>query len=366
MLRLIREDVRTLVWSGRAQGWRGVLVPAAAGVIWTGVCAVLIVAQQRAGFPAWISVSLGVVSLAGLFMLAVALTNLMLVTRLDTDPETHAGAWELRWRLGFTWRRVEYTAEQVHRVSVSKATTVSSHGSHAAPETLWTATLHLHDPQRALLLAESANEQRVLELAEAIAGALGVETGPRPRPKRDGPLPILEHIPLRPRQQAVLDATLEDGEQVVWTGRPHAWAMASRAGALPTALFGLIWTGIVAGALVGPGLVTGRAFSPAFGPIIAVVLGLLFGWPGLAFLTSPVWAWVIARRTAYALTDRRPIVLEGRLLGPPRPKPYGLGRLRVEERPDGLGHLLFTDDEGFLGVDRPRDLEQVVRSINAR
>jgi hypothetical protein len=102
---------------------------------------------------------------------------------------------------------------------------------------------------------------------------------------------------------------------------------------------------------------------------------------GLGMLGSPFWMWRRARRTCYALTERRAILWEPGWFGSVDVRSYGpddLGKTHRVQRRDGGGDLVFEEvvtlhrrhdghrsanvrRHGFLGVDDVRDVEQRLR-----
>ena len=109
-----------------------------------------------------------------------------------------------------------------------------------------------------------------------------------------------------------VEARLDRNERLLWIGRPlrEGWLW----GSLPLFFFGLVWSALVgfgvwqavvplwtgegAGASAGgPGRWGETLF---FVPFVIVGIGLVL---------SPLWAWLGARASAYAVTDRRAMVL---------------------------------------------------------
>jgi hypothetical protein len=103
---------------------------------------------------------------------------------------------------------------------------------------------------------------------------------------------------------------------------------------------------------------------------------------GIGIMTAPLWLLRRARRTCYALTDKRAIICEPGWFGHWKTSSYmahDLGRLKRRERPDGSGNLIFeeirtissdshgrarthTHWRGFLNVANVREVEKLVRS----
>lgn len=178
---------------------------------------------------------------------------------------------------------------------------------------------------------------------------------------------------LSPRLRTLIQAELQDGETIAWVGQPIASRFAWRT--LPIVLFGIPWTAFALFWTAGaagfkiPEFKQGSDLFPLFGlPFILI---------GLGMLTAPYWMACKARRTAYVLTDRRAILLDGgfsttiRSFGPER-----LRDLRRIQRSDASGDLVFerthhhdsdggrcTTDHGFLAIPDVKAIEDLVRQL---
>jgi len=179
--------------------------------------------------------------------------------------------------------------------------------------------------------------------------------------------------------KALVSSRITSGESVLWAGRPGPGILVLRS--LPKALAGLgfvaftlVWmTGVIRGG--NNNWDRGRPVPP-FAPhnvLIATCAGLWLLPFGLYMLTGPLRAWRKGGGTAYALTDRREVVIEPGLLGGFTNRSYTPGDLalmRCDERADGTGDLVFEGRKtwvgtpqavGFLAVDRVRGVEALVR-----
>ncbi len=176
-----------------------------------------------------------------------------------------------------------------------------------------------------------------------------------------------------PSALEVARAALDPDEHLVWADWPSPVRLARER--LPLALFGLLWIAALGGAWLAAG-------SPPSG--FAAALGAVFVLLGGAALLSPAWAWLVARATIYAITDRRLLILEGfpwrraRSFGP-----ADINLCERTERADGSGDLFFRSGQeierqdrgritwrtrrvGFLGIPEVRRVEAAVRVLRER
>ncbi len=132
---------------------------------------------------------------------------------------------------------------------------------------------------------------------------------------------------------------LDSGERLLWSGTPDAAGVAL--GALPAALFGVPFFAFAAFWIWGAYTATHARHTA--GPFVFFPLfGVPFLLVGLGVLTSPLWAWLTALKTVYAVTDRRVMIITG--TGMRMVQSYGpadLGDLTHVERADGRGSLSF-------------------------
>lgn len=173
---------------------------------------------------------------------------------------------------------------------------------------------------------------------------------------------------------------LDHGEQLLWVGQPDPRRFARVA--LPIVFFGIPWTafsifwtvmafiGVGGGQGAGPGI---GWFFPLFGVPFVLI--------GLGMLSSPFWLRRKAKRTCYALTNRRAILWEARLFGSMEVRSYRPEHLTKIVRRDyahGSGDLVFeepmsvqgtshrdtvamTHGHGFIGVNNVREIEELLR-----
>jgi hypothetical protein len=189
---------------------------------------------------------------------------------------------------------------------------------------------------------------------------------------------------LPPELDVRVRSELREGEVLLWVGQPRPGRFARSA--IPLVLFGIPWTAFsvfwIAGAsgLLFGGFQGGR---PGFGGFFACfpLFGVPFVLVGLGMLTSPYWLRRLAKRTCYALTDRRAILWQAGWFGSIEVRSYGpelLTKIGRTEHRDGSGDLVFEEimsigrdsdahritrltQRGFLAIDKVRAVEELLR-----
>lgn len=175
---------------------------------------------------------------------------------------------------------------------------------------------------------------------------------------------------------------LDAGEQLLWVGQPRPNRFARQA--IPFALFGVPFTAFaifwITMASFGAKIGIQNAGPLGFLGVCFPLFGVPFVLVGLAMLSSPFWAGRKAKRTCYALTDRRAILFEAGMFRSVEIRSYRpaeLAKMFRREKADGSGDLVFeeqiqvrvvnnnrtvrTQDRGYLGIDNVREIEGLVR-----
>ena len=180
-----------------------------------------------------------------------------------------------------------------------------------------------------------------------------------------------------PREVATMvGSELQPGERITWAGQPIPRFFARRS--IGAVLFGIPWTAFaifwIAGAsgFKWPDFSHGAGLFPLFGVPFVLI--------GFGMLSTPYWMRRKARRTAYVITDRRALILDGgawRSVTVRSFEPKRLGDFRRVQRTDGSGDLIFertwaTDsegykqstDHGFLAIRNVREVESLIRQLS--
>ena len=192
---------------------------------------------------------------------------------------------------------------------------------------------------------------------------------------------------LPPDVRSRIQSELDSGERLLWAAQPDPKRFAR--GSIFIVLFGIPWTAfalfwifMASGGLWGL-FDGGMDFPRDQMPFQLISLCFpLFGLPfvliGLGMLTAPHWAKRKALRTAYAVTDRRVILLEAGFWNSITTRTYmppQLQRMTRTERPDGSGNLILEHytwrdsdgdrrhgQHGLMAIDRVRDVEELIRT----
>lgn len=179
---------------------------------------------------------------------------------------------------------------------------------------------------------------------------------------------------------AITQAELSVDERIVWVDRPAPaalartqWRMASFG--LFMTLFALFWLATTL-SFLGPTMENGPppVFLAMFPLVGLAVLGV-----GLYFLSTPLRYWHKAKRTVYAVTNHRALIVEpGRVQSF---EPGDIQQLVRRDRSGGRGDLVFREEQGnlmlamytfghnatrrigFFGIPAPRAAEEAVRQL---
>jgi hypothetical protein len=110
------------------------------------------------------------------------------------------------------------------------------------------------------------------------------------------------------------------------------------------------------------------------------LFGLPFLFVGLGIMLAPLWAWMGAAKTVYAVSSDRLVIIKG---GSVRSfAPDEIENLERRERPDGSGDVIFRRDyvrtrsrrgsrtrvrrDGFFGIPDVRRVEDEIRTLKER
>lgn len=168
---------------------------------------------------------------------------------------------------------------------------------------------------------------------------------------------------------------LHRDEAVRWSGEPVPAFFSP--GVLPRFLFAIPWTAFAVFWTTSAYAATHAAEAPGFD--VFPLFGIPFVLIGLGMLSAPLRNRMKLARTAYAVTDRRLLVVAYDLFGKRSVRSFertDLASVRREEGADGTGDLFFAQDVGhgkhgtysipvgFVGVRNVRAAEDAVRALS--
>lgn len=174
-------------------------------------------------------------------------------------------------------------------------------------------------------------------------------------------------------QQSMLDAEVGDGENLIWSGQPNPARFAKQY--LPHAIFGLVF-GAAAACLYFSRSPVQVERDPGGGLIY-----MLFVVIGMSMLMSPLSYYNRAKKTIYAVTNKRAIIIPG-VVWPVIQSffPADIGQVSRIDKADGSGDVIFARGPsggigpgsrpkspglpiGFVGVADARGAEKLIRTL---
>jgi len=174
------------------------------------------------------------------------------------------------------------------------------------------------------------------------------------------------------RLQTLLQSELQPHERILWSGQPDPSRMA-RKNIVPF-LVGLGFFTLPTIALVSS-LNKGEFDVFSADVIAAALFFAVFGAIGLLTMFSPLWAWRIARKTIYAITSSRVLILKVKpftsaydVIVHDRADLYSVSR---KQRANGSGDLLLDghqganiiDNHSFIGIPDVRNVERILTTM---
>ncbi len=171
-----------------------------------------------------------------------------------------------------------------------------------------------------------------------------------------------------------INRQLDPGEGLLWSGSPQPGRMA--ASALPASAFGIPFTAFAVFWMYMAFSMTSHSRSPGGPWILFPLFGTPFLLIGLGMLTAPVWAFLAAGRTIYAVTNKRALIVTNLFATSVKSYVHSeIHDVQRVERADGSGDLYFASRDvvtqrggiihqriGFVGIPDVKSVEQLVRS----
>lgn len=191
----------------------------------------------------------------------------------------------------------------------------------------------------------------------------------------DEPLISKRHVTADLESRICLE--LRRGERLLWAGQPRPYLFARKFWG--TAILGLVWTACTAPFLFFTDTVMQSARVQSGEGIVGALIPLMLVAIGLLIIRSPFWMRRTAKRTCYALTDRRATLWEAGWFKSVEVRSYGpeslTGMYRVEyagggdlvlakervTRPNCDGVQSVSTRHGFMGIENVREVEELLR-----
>ncbi len=145
---------------------------------------------------------------------------------------------------------------------------------------------------------------------------------------------VLHNDMSEPSPLSIAQGEMRSGERLIWADRPAPGRLALTV--WPASLFGLPFAGFAAfwifGAMEASAGTKGAfSFFPLFGlPFLLVGLGIVL---------TPLWAWMGAKKTVYAISSDRLVIINGRTVR--SFEPDEIDDLERRENADGSGDVIF-------------------------
>lgn len=174
-----------------------------------------------------------------------------------------------------------------------------------------------------------------------------------------------------PITRSGVDAELQPGETILWTGKPLASRIALQnrqalvTGVLALAALYVVLTGVAAASIFSF-FIFGCGFT---------WLAALFMLLPLYYFARPVSDYLAAGRTIYAVTDRRALIIKPGFGGKTVQSYNHIEQIERRELSGGKGDLIFASETqparsrarqrkiGFFGIANPREVEQLMLGI---
>ena len=180
-----------------------------------------------------------------------------------------------------------------------------------------------------------------------------------------------------PELRSIVNAELQRGEKLLWVGKPLPirLIMQERKVVVAAILLVIVLIALAMIILIFPNShllslhLLGMGFS--FG-LIVVGFVLL----GLTYFARPIYDYIMAIRTIYAVTDRRALILKGTLRGRVAQSYKQIDQVKRRTLIKGKGDVIFGSETkkvrrqgqsvvvtrkiGFFGIDDARQVEQIM------
>lgn len=178
-----------------------------------------------------------------------------------------------------------------------------------------------------------------------------------------------------PSALTIAQQEMRPGERLIWADRPAPRRMVL-SGLVLTA-FGAVFAGFAAFWIAAASSMVPDDFGVfAYFPLFGIPFLLI----GLAIMLAPVWIWMTAKKTIYAISSDRLVIMIGRRVR--SIEPDEIESLERREDADGGGDIIFRRDlvrshsrhhgrtrerkVGFFGIAEVRRVEDEIRRLKDR
>lgn len=179
----------------------------------------------------------------------------------------------------------------------------------------------------------------------------------------------------QPAALSIAQREMRSGERLIWADRPAPGRLALAG--LPVTVFGGVF-----GAFALFWIVGAASMTPAESGVFAFfpLFGLPFLLVGLGMALAPVWMWMGAKKTVYAISSDRLVIIRGNRIQ--SFEPDEIEELERRERADGTGDVIFNRQLvrshnrhhgrtrerkiGFFGIPEVRRVEDEIRRLKDR
>lgn len=175
-----------------------------------------------------------------------------------------------------------------------------------------------------------------------------------------------------PNLRSQISPELEHGEKLLWVGQPTPFRVLMQA---PEELFGALVAVVLMGVIFTIFLpLSGAAVmsrQPPFAFFLVIFLVIM-----AASLTRPLYEYFVARRTVYAMTDQRALIIKPGWNGQSVNSYYQIEHIERRNLANERGDLIFAHEPysqrgrygyrsrvrkiGFFGIDQPREVERLL------
>jgi len=178
----------------------------------------------------------------------------------------------------------------------------------------------------------------------------------------------------RMQAEQIAMSQLDAGERLLWSGFPNPGAAALRV--VPVTFFGIPFTAFSCFWIWQTWTMTSQGPRVPGPWMLFPLFGLPFLFVGLGVMATPLWVFLSAKKTVYAVTEKRALIIVGTASRGVQSFTHAdMGDVTRVERPDGSGSVYFASRTvtsssngmsrmariGFEGIPDVKQVEQMLR-----